>query len=35
VQLVAKPLGDDTLLQVAQQIETARGGPGPAAPPPA
>jgi amidase len=35
VQLVAKPLGEDTLLQVAQQIETARGGPGPAAPPPA
>jgi amidase len=34
VQLVAKPLGEDTLLQVAQQIETARGGPGPVAPPP-
>jgi amidase len=27
VQLVAKPLGEDTLLQVAQQMETARGGP--------
>jgi len=35
VQLVAKPLGEDTLLQVAQQMETARGGPGPVAPPPA
>jgi amidase len=34
VQLVAKPLGEDTLLQVAQQMETARGGPGPVAPPP-
>jgi amidase len=31
VQLVAKPLGEDTLLQVAQQIETARGGPAAAA----
>jgi amidase len=27
VQLVAKPLGEDTLLQVAAQIESARGGP--------
>jgi amidase len=34
VQLVAKPLGEDTLLQVAQQIETARGGPAAAPPPP-
>jgi amidase len=27
VQLVAKPLGEDTVLQVAAQVETARGGP--------
>jgi amidase len=32
VQIVAKPLGEDTLLQVAQQMETARGGPPAAAP---
>jgi amidase len=31
-QLVAKPLGEDTLLQVASQIETARGRP-PSVPP--
>jgi amidase len=35
VQLVAKPLGEDTLLQVAAQMESARGGPltAPAPPP--
>ncbi len=31
VQLVAKPLGEDTLLQAARQMEQARGGPLPAA----